>query len=521
MRNPPAGDVKPPGRELSAPQAGAIADRVAKMRRVRREHPGSTRRVFLKGATEWQVSYYSPQDDEIAQVKIDDRTGGVLEAWTGHQVAWSMARGYPGAFGRKVNALIVWLPLCLLFLAPLVAWRAPLRLVHLDLLVLLAFSVSLAFFNQGNIDASVPLAYPPLLYLLARMLWIGLRGSPRALEVRAPAAWLGVGLLFLVGFRVGLNLVNSNVIDVGYAGVIGADRILDGEELYGGFPKDNPHGDTYGPLVYLLYVPATALLGWSGKWDALPAAHATALLFDLGALGALYALGRRLGGRTLALGLAWAWAAFPFTAFALMSNSNDSLVGLLVVLALLVAGRPAARGAMVALAGLAKFAPLGLAPVLLRRPDAEPGRRLRALLLYAAGGLATAAVLLLPIVAAGDFGLFLDRTLAYQAERGSPFSVWGLYGWEDAQRAVQVGAVVLCLALALGRTPPGRAGLGRTAALCAAALIALQLGVNHWFYLYIVWFFPLVMVALLLPTREPAAAPARWPAPAGAPPRSG
>ena len=29
-----------------------------------------------------------------------------------------MARGYPGAFGRRVNALYVWLPLCLLFLAP-------------------------------------------------------------------------------------------------------------------------------------------------------------------------------------------------------------------------------------------------------------------------------------------------------------------------------------------------------------------------------------------------------------------
>ena len=35
------------------------------------------------------------------------------------------------------------------------------------------------------------------------------------------------------------------------------------------------------------------------------------------------------------------------------------------------------------------------------------------------------------------------------------------------------------------------------AALGAAVLIALQLGITHWFYLYIVWFFPLVMVALL------------------------
>ena len=29
--------------------------------------------------------------------------------------------------------------------------------------------------------------------------------------------------VFLVGFRLTLNLVDSNVIDVGYSGVIGAD----------------------------------------------------------------------------------------------------------------------------------------------------------------------------------------------------------------------------------------------------------------------------------------------------------
>ena len=28
-------------------------------------------------------------------------------------------------------------------------------------------------------------------------------------------------------------------------------------------------------------------------------------------------------------------------------------------------------------------------------------------------------------------------------------------------------------------------------------LIALQLGITHWFYLYIPWFFPLVLVALI------------------------
>jgi hypothetical protein len=35
------------------------------------------------------------------------------------------------------------------------------------------------------------------------------------------------------------------------------------------------------------------------------------------------------------------------------------------------------------------------------------------------------------------------------------------------------------------------------AALGAAAVIGLQLALSHWFYLYIVWWLPLVLVALL------------------------
>ena len=36
----------------------------------------------------------------------------------------------------------------------------------------------------------------------------------------------------------------------------------------------------------------------------------------------------------------------------------------------------------------------------------------------------------------------------------------------------------------------------QVAALGAAVLVALQLAVAHWFYLYIVWFAPFVLVAL-------------------------
>src|SRR3954471_20305254 len=198
-------DQPPLGHKLTGVKARAIADRVEKVIQERRKYPRSASAVFLKGATRWQVSYYDTprRKKEIAQVSVDDTTGAVLEAWTGPQVAWTMARGYAGAFGRKGGALYVWIPLLVLFVVPFVDPRRPLRVRHLDLLVLCSFSVSLAFFSHGNIDASVPLAYPPLIYLFARLAWVGLsrrRRPPEPLRLLVPASWLAVALVFLLGF---------------------------------------------------------------------------------------------------------------------------------------------------------------------------------------------------------------------------------------------------------------------------------------------------------------------------------
>ncbi|CAA9531505.1 MAG: hypothetical protein AVDCRST_MAG67-4308, partial [uncultured Solirubrobacteraceae bacterium] len=101
---PPRDDAPPPGRGLTALRVGAVADGAAKVRRERREYPGATREVYLKGTDRWQVSYFAKTRPgtprkEIAQVLIDDRSARVLEAWTDYQVPWSMARGYSGAFG--------------------------------------------------------------------------------------------------------------------------------------------------------------------------------------------------------------------------------------------------------------------------------------------------------------------------------------------------------------------------------------------------------------------------------------
>ena len=519
----PASTTPPPAHRLSSDQALAIADRLAKMRKVRREYPGSFGDAYLKGAAQWQVSYFDKTGKkEIGLVVIDDLDGRVVEQWTGFQIAWTMARGYPGAFGRHVNALYVWLPLCALFFVPFFNFRRPFSLLHLDLLALLSFSVSLAFFNHADVYASVPLAYPPLLYLLARMLWIALRrpaserapaalagepfaasrspgaarrarrGPPR-LRLLVPAPWLALGVVFLLGFRIALNVTDSNVIDVGYAGVIGAHKLVDGQKLYEGWPADNRYGDTYGPVTYFAYVPAYAVFGWSGTWDDLPAAHAAAILFDLLALIGLFLLGRRVRGPTLGLVLAYAWAAFPFTLFVLCSNSNDALVSALIVGALLLVTSAPARGVLGALAGLTKFAPLALGPLLLRGVGAS-WPRARSAIAYVGAYAITGGVVMLPVLLDANTAAFWHDTIAYQARRSAPFSIWGLWGGLSFEQHMVQGAAA-ALACAVAFVPRGRRTLIEVAALGAAVLIAVQLGLTYWFYLYIVWFFPLVALA--------------------------
>ena len=490
--------------ERSARDVTRIASRTETVREARADGPLDST-AYTKGIGRWQVSFFR-DGEEVVQVHVDDRSGAVVEQWTGHQVAWSMARGYEGAFGRKLNATYVWIPLCLLFLLPFVDFRRPLRLLHLDLLVLLAFGVSHAFFNRGEIGLSVPLAYPVLLYLLARVLYAGFRPRRREgpLVPHVPLTWLAVGIIFLAAFRVGLNVVDSNVIDVGYAGVVGADRIVDGDSLYGdGFSDDVEHGDTYGPVNYLLYVPFEQALPWSGAWDDLPAAHGAAIFFDLLVIGGLFLLGRRLRrgreGLVLGIALAYAWTAYPYTAFVLESNANDTLVALACVGALLsLTLRPVAGGlaggVALGVGAAAKFVPLALAPLFARRAP----------LVFASALALLVAATVLPLVPDGGPRELYDRTVGYQAGRPSPFAIWGQVelGW--LHTAVKAAAVGLALLVAF---VPRRPSPGQVAALGAAVVIAVQLAATHWFYLYVVWFLPFVLVVVLGAYRDAAAPP--------------
>jgi hypothetical protein len=489
----------------------------------------------------WTVSVTSGAAGEVAHGKVDDQSGAVTEAFTGPQVAWGMARGGPGAFGgTKINSKPIWLGFCAVFLLGLADLRRLLSLRNLDLLVLLSFTFSLWYFNKGDIFTSVPLAYPPLVYLLGRTVWIGIYGRGTPTRPFWPVWVLVAATVFLAGFKVGMNIEASNVIDVGYAGPIGAERIVhEGKAPYGHFPIEgnlkpcglpdangeirnriqtngrcesaNPQADTYGPVAYESYIPAYLVFGWSGKWDRLPTSHATAILFDLLCILGLGLVGLRFGGAQLGATLAFAWAAYPFTQYVSSSNTNDSILPAFLIFGFWLAASPIKRGAFCALSAWTKFAPLVVAPLWLTYPDwRRPRPQIRFVVGFVVATAAAFSILLLEPNLVDAITTFWHRTFSSQINRHSPFSLWdwkqyrakGIPDLHVVQRILEALLVLGAFAAAFF---PRRKSPLQLAALTCALLIGFEIVLTHWFYLYIPWFFPFAAFALLAPAR--AAAP--------------
>jgi len=495
--------------------------------------------------TQWKVMVWSGPAGEIATGRVDDRTGAVTDAWTGPQVAWAMARGQTGAFGGKeINSWPVWLLFSAIFLVGLADLRRPFALRNLDLLALLSFSVSLWFFNHGLIFSSVPLVYPGLVYLLVRSLVVGFRGRTARASLPVWPVWLlAAATVFLLGFRISLNLYDSNVIDVGYASVVGAQRISSGQAPWGHFPVQTskpcappdadgnyswfvqtngrcesaaPTGDTYGPVAYEAYLPGYAAIGWSGKGDELDAARFTSIMFDVLALVGLALVGLRFGGRRLAVTLPFAWAAYPFTQYVSSTNTNDAIGPVLLIFGFWLVSSPPARGALAALAGWTKFATLLIAPLWATYPDA---RRIRPALIFGAAFLAATvaafSILLLDAHPLHAARVFYDRTLPTQIGRESPFSLWDWRQYHAGLPDLHVLQYVLegllvAAALILPFAPRRKSPL-QLAAFTAALLVGLEIVITHWFYAYLVWFFPFVAFVFLSPAAERAPATASEP----------
>jgi hypothetical protein len=161
---------------------------------------------------------------------------------------------------------------------------------------------------------------------------------------------------------------------------------------------------------------------------------------------------------------------------------------------------------MLALSSLTKFAPLALAPLFATygatdvnpaesRTGGAPRRYAKVVLPFTVAFAVTALIVSFQALQDPGLSTFWHRTIAEQGGRDSPFSIWGQdhsLGW--LQTVVKAAVVGLALLVAVR---PRRRDVVTVAALGAAVLIGMELTIDHWFYLYIPWFLPFLLIALL------------------------
>jgi hypothetical protein len=306
--------------------------------------------------------------------------------------------------------------------------------------------------------------------------------------------WLGLAILILLLVRIG-SITRGNISDVGQASSLGAWRVLHGLHLYGAVSWPGPGGlriyrpDSYGPFAYYAYIPFVAI------FPPVPALLATllpALCFDALTIAGLHKLGRRLGGRPLAHAFVFAYLLYPFTDLSLMAQTNDALIAALCVWTIAIAAeRPAARGLLMAAAALTKFLPALLA---LQFLGIRTGRSRYVLTLVAS----LAAMLAWPLITSGPTQ-FLDSTAAYQLiQRGGgiQFSIWTSMPHVAVVARPVLAAALVLVALAPMARPPVQ-DPRQHAALAAALLIGAQLLLGYWFYSYLTWCYPLLIIAII------------------------
>ncbi len=195
-------------------------------------------------------------------------------------------------------------------------------------------------------------------------------------------------------------------------------------------------------------------------------------------------------GRALGWALAFAWVACPWTLYTMNANANDALIAALGIGALIAVRSAPTRGALLGLATAAKFGPAALAPLF---ATGEGERRWRGAVIFSVAFAIVCVVAFAPFIPDGGVRELYDRTLGYQATRSSPFSIWGQAPSLDwLQSLARVAAAGLAVAVAFW---PRRKTALQIAALAAAVTIAVQLTAGHWFYFYVVWFLPFVLVA--------------------------
>lgn len=489
----------------------------------------------------WNTMTADPIDDRLERVSFFDHGRIVAEVAvdrTGHVELTQSFAGRPVPYGDW----IAYEPAVLAGLAALftlMAGVAPLRRMrNVDVAMILSLVAPVVLLQQRYVDASVVSALPGLSYLLGRCAWRALgpapgsRSSVPLIVALTPGLrdvervrWLRALVLALALIYLMVGISSPAPVDVAYAVMEGATKLVHGVLPYGHLPGDVVHGDTYPLLSYVLYVPIALIAPVTSTWNSVDAALAVAAL---AALATAWVLFRYAGGVTRAhagrvrrrvkapaeqqeaLRLALAWLAFPPLLAIVSSGTTDVVMALMLVVAILLWWRPAASSGLVAAAAWFKLAPLALLPIWLAP---QRGRRLAASL-AAVGGVS--AVMVGTLLALGGLHgpVAMIHAMSYQFARGSPQSVWSALdvpGLQPVCEAALLGFVAAA-AVRLRREPQLGEDPARIAALAAAVLIGLELASSYWAFLYLAWFAPLLCLSIHEPGAEPATRrmPAEW-----------
>ena len=262
--------------------------------------------------------------------------------------------------------------------------------------------------------------------------------------------WLRALLVVLALVFVMVGVSSFDAVDVIYAVMEGATKIVHGVLPYGHMPPGIIHGDTYPILSYLLYAPLALVAPVNDLWDSVDGGLAVAVAGRDGAppgqcSGSPPAPAPRASASRPAeveeagLRAALAWLAFPPLLIVVSTGTTDVVLAAMLLVAILLWRRPVACSGMLAFAGWFKLAPFALLTVCMAPLR---GRRL-------AGAIAATAAVSLPLigvlVALGGISGPADmvHAVGYQFSRGAQQSFWGALG--DAQPSSR-SPKVRCLA---------------------------------------------------------------------------
>lgn len=399
---------------------------------------------------------------------------------------------------------------------PLLSYR------NLDVLALASFATVIVLLNERLFEWSVYAGFPPLVYLVGRCVAVAFakpkesrsrQSTPlfdvltRRLEPDVKSRLLGGVCATAAVVLLLISIPGGVVVDVGYASMAGATRLLHGGLPYGHLPSDVLHGDTYPLLAYVLYIPAAVIAPVEDGFDNLDGALWVTALAALVVAAALYVAVTRVEHRRSAgMRIAVAWLVFLPVLVGTSSGSNDLVAAAFVAIALAMAAHSTRSTLLLTVAGWVKLVPLFCLPLWVARLRGPAIARAIAAIAVVTAFVVAWLLLLDGTAAVAD----MMEGISFQGERGSPLSIWTVISVPALQVAFQA-AVLSLVALSAFLTWRDRAlagDLSRVAALAGAIVLGFQLAGNYWTPVYLVWAFPFLAIALLCDRRSETGEPA-------------